>query len=282
MNLELNAKFTSPNFAINFFGFGNDTENNDDTEELELDFNRVKVRTIKFAPSLVWRGQLGSKVRLGASYENYDVEETEDRFIEGFFTSANRDTQQDFFGIDAEYSYSNSDNEAFPTMGMGFTLHGGYKTNLSESGRAYGFIIPSLSFDYKLVANGRLVLATKFKGHFNLGNDFEFYQGAAIGANNGLRGFRFQRFNGKTAYFQNTDLRLSFRKRKTGLLPVTPGIFGGFDYGRVWLPGEDSNTWHNSYGGGFFINGSNVLSANFGLFNSTDGMRFAFGVGFGF
>ena len=282
VNLELNAKFTSPNFAINFFGFGNDTQNNDDDEELELDFNRVKIRTIKFAPSLVWRGQLGSKVRLGASYENYDVEETENRFIEGFFTNSNRDTQQDFFGIDAEYSYSNSDNAAFPTMGMGFTLHGGYKTNLSESGRAYGFIIPSISFDYKLVANGRLVLATKFKGHFNIGDDFEFYQGATIGANNGLRGFRFQRFNGKTAYFQNTDLRLSFRKRQTGLLPVTPGIFGGFDYGRVWFPGEDSNTWHNSYGGGFFVNGSNVLSANFGLFNSTDGLRFAFGVGFGF
>ncbi|WP_350289914.1 metallophosphoesterase [uncultured Croceitalea sp.] len=282
VNLELNAKFTSPNFSINFFGFGNDTENNDDNEELELDFNRVKIRTIKFAPSLVWRGQLGSKVRLGASYENFDVEETENRFIEGFYSALGRDTQQDFFGIDAEYSYSNSDNEAFPTMGMSFTLHGGYKTNLSESGRAYGFIIPSLSFDYKLDSNGRLVLATKFKGHFNIGNDFEFYQGATIGANDGLRGFRFQRFNGKTAYYQNTDLRLSFRKRQTGLLPVTPGIFGGFDYGRVWLPGEDSDTWHNSYGGGFFINGSNLISANFGLFNSTDGMRFAFGVGFGF
>jgi hypothetical protein len=282
VNLELAAKFTSPNFSINFFGFGNDTENNDETEELELDFNRVKIRTIKFAPSLVWRGQLGSKVRLGASYENYDVEETEDRFIEDFFSGNNRDTQQDFFGVDAEYSYANSDNEAFPTMGMAFSLHGGYKTNLSESGRAFGFFIPSLSFDYKLIPNGRLVLATKFKGHFNIGDNFEFYQGATIGANNGLRGFRFQRFNGKTAYFQNTDLRLSFRKRKTGILPITPGIYGGFDYGRVWLPGEDSNTWHNSYGGGFFINGSNVLSANFGLFNSTDGLRFAFGVGFGF
>lgn len=282
VNLELAAKFTSPNFAINFFGFGNDTENLDDSNPLELDFNRVKIETIKFAPSLVWRGDLGSKIRLGASYENYDVEETENRFIEGFFTNSNRDTQQDFFGVDAEYMYSNSDNEAFPTMGMAISLHGGYKTNLTETGRAFGFFIPSLSFDYKLVPDGSLVLATKFKGHFNFGNDFEFYQAASIGANNGLRGFRFQRFTGKSAYFQNTDLRLSFRKRKTGLLPVTPGIYGGFDYGRVWVPGEDSNTWHNSYGGGFFINGSDLISANIGLFNSTDGLRFAFGVGFGF
>ncbi len=282
VNLEVAAQFTSPNFAINFFGFGNETVNTDEENPLELDFNRVKIETIKIAPALVWRGDLGSKVRLGASYESYDVAETEGRFIEDFFINTGRSTQQDFLGVAAEYHYSNTDSEAFPTMGMAFSLHGGYKTNLTEVGRAFGFFIPSLSFDYKLVPNGRLVLATKFKGHFNIGDDFEFYQGASIGANNGLRGFRFQRFTGKSAYFQNTDLRLSFRKRNTGLLPVTPGIYGGFDYGRVWLPGEDSDTWHNSYGGGFFINGSDLISANFGLFNSTDGMRFAFGVGFGF
>ncbi|MDT0538318.1 metallophosphoesterase [Croceitalea sp. P059] len=282
VNLEIAANFTSPNFSVNFFGFGNDTENLDEENPLELDFNRVKIRTIKFAPSLVWRGDLGSKVRFGVSYENYDVEETEDRFIEDFYTGLGREAQQDFFGLDAEYSYANADNEAFPTMGMEISLQGGYKTNLTESGRAYGFFIPSLSFAYKLVPNGSLVLATKFKGQFNIGDDYEFYQAANIGANDGLRGFRFQRFTGKTSYFQNTDLRLSFRKRNTGLLPVTPGIYGGFDYGRVWLPGEDSNTWHNSYGGGFFVNGSDLISANIGVFNSTDGIRFAFGVGFGF
>ncbi|MEX0361193.1 MAG: hypothetical protein AB3N10_09430, partial [Allomuricauda sp.] len=72
------------------------------------------------------------------------------------------------------------------------------------------------------------------------------------------------------------------RKRKAGVLPVTPGLFGGFDYGRVWFPGEDSDKWHNSYGGGFFVNGAGILSANLGVFGSSDGMRFAFGLGFGF
>ncbi|GMN06945.1 metallophosphoesterase [Croceitalea sp. MTPC5] len=282
VNLELTGKFTSPNFAINFFGLGNETINTDDENPLEFDFNRVKIETIKLAPSLVWRGHLGSKVKLGVTYENYDVEETEDRFIEGFFTDAGRDTQQDFFGIDVGYSYANADNEAFPTVGMAISLDGGYRTNLGDSSRSFTFFIPSLSFDYKLVSSGSLVLATKLKGHFNFSDDFEFYQGASIGGNNGLRGFRFQRFTGRSAYFQNTDLRLSFRKMRTGLLPVTPGIYGGFDYGRVWIPDEDSNIWHTSYGGGFFMNGSDLISANFGLFNSDDGLRFAFGVGFGF
>ncbi|SNY94587.1 metallophosphoesterase [Flagellimonas pacifica] len=282
VNLELDARFTSPNFAINFFGFGNETDNDEDDEPLGLDYNRVKLQTIKIAPSLVWRGYLGSKVRLGVSYEDIEVEETEDRFINQFYVQNGEENEQSFFGVDAEYSYFNTDNAAFPTMGMSFSLQGGYKMNLDDSNRAFGYIIPSLSIDHKLCSNGKLVLATKVKGHINIGDDFEFYQGANIGANNGLRGFRFERFTGKSAFYQNTDLRLSFRNRQTGLLPVTPGIYGGFDYGRVWFPGEDSDKWHNSYGGGFFLNGADLLSANFGLFNSSDGMRFAFGVGFGF
>ncbi len=281
-NLELNAEFTSPNFAQNFFGFGNDTENFDDENPLELDFNRVKIRTIKLSPSLVWRGFLGSKVKLGVSYEDYDVEETEDRFIEDFYSSQDRDPQQSFVGVHGEYSYSNTDNSAYPTLGMAISLLGGYTANIDESDRAFGYFIPSLSFDYRISSDGRLVLATKVKGHFNFSDDYEFYQAANIGANNGLRGFRFQRFSGKSAFFQNSDLRYSFRKTQAGFIPATPGIFVGYDYGRVWLPEEDSDTWHNSYGGGFFINGAGLISANFGLFNSDDGLRFAFGVGFGF
>lgn len=282
VNLEMKIRFTSPNFTLNFFGFGNETENNDDEEPLGLDYNRVKLRTLRFNPSLVWRGYLGSKVSLGVSYESIEVEETEDRFINEFYIGNGEESHQSFFGVDGEYRYSNTDNEAFPTMGMDFSLQSGYRTNIDESGRSFGFIVPSLAVDHKISSDGRLVLATKLKGHFIIGDDFEFYQGASIGGNNGLRGFRFQRFTGKTAFYQNTDIRYSFRSQRTGVLPVTPGIYGGFDYGRVWLPSEESSKWHNSYGGGFFVNGTDIITANFGLFNSMDGLRFAFGVGFGF
>ena len=280
--LELDTKFTSPNYSINFFGFGNDTENPD---ENDLDYNRVKLQTLLFKPSLVWRGKMGSKLRTGISYEAIEVEETEDRFINDIFYVANgAEVKRSFFGVDAEYSYENKDNEAFPTLGMATSLQVGYKTNADASKLNFGYIIPMLSFDYKLVPSGKLVLATKFKAHFNIADEdnFEFYQGASIGGVDGLRGYRNQRFTGKTSYYQNSDIRYNFKKMRTGLLPVSLGIYGGFDYGRVWLSNIDSDTWHTSYGGGFFLNGANVVSANVALFNSLDGVRFTFGLGFGF
>ena len=126
-NLELDAKFTSPNFSINFFGFGNETANPDD--DLDFDYNRVKIQKIRFAPSLVWRGEHGAKIRLGASFEAIEVEETEDRYINEFYQASGEETNNSFVGIDGQYTYENRDNNAFPTMGMGTSLHLGYITN---------------------------------------------------------------------------------------------------------------------------------------------------------
>ncbi|MEX0274805.1 MAG: ShlB/FhaC/HecB family hemolysin secretion/activation protein, partial [Flavobacteriaceae bacterium] len=181
-----------------------------------------------------------------------------------------------------EYSFDNRDNAAFPTLGMTTTLKLGYRSSTNDNGKSFGFVTPSLGIAHKLVPNGRLVLATKWKAHFNLGDDYEFYQAASIGGTDGLRGYRNQRFAGKTSYYQNTDLRYSFRKMRTGLVPTAVGLFGGFDYGRVWLPNEDSDEWHTSFGGGFFLNATDVFSMNLSAFNSDDGMRFVFGLGFGF
>lgn len=279
-NGELTARFTSPNFAINFFGYGNNSINLDD--DLELDYNRVKLRQIDFSPSLVWRGQLGAKVKLGVSYENISVEETDNRFINIFYQQNGEETNKDFIGAHAEYSFENKDNEAFPTLGMSSSLQLGFKNAISDDGGNFGYIIPSISFDYKLVPNGRLVLASKWKAHFNMGNGYEFYQAASIGGVDGLRGFRNQRFTGKTSYYQNTDIRFSLKKKRTRLLPIAMGVFGGFDYGRVWYPGASSERWHTAYGGGFFLNASDIISINTALFTSEDGPRFTFGLGFGF
>jgi len=281
-NLTMDAKFTSPNYAINFFGYGNETLNlnseNDDV--FDLDYNRVKLRTIQIAPALQWHGELGSKVKLGLSYESIEVEETEGRFINTIIGD-NVDVYNNFVGAEMSYGFENRDNKAFPTLGMETNIKVGYKTNIDDS-NGFGYIIPSIAFDYKLDSGGQLVLATKVSGHFNLGDDFEFYQAANLGANNGLRGYRNERFSGKSAYLQSTDLRLNLRKLKTGLLPFNVGVYGGLDYGRVWVDNEDSDKWNNSIGGGLFFNGADMIVGNISAFSSNDGLRLAFKIGFGF
>lgn len=283
-NLGLNAIFTSPNYATNFFGIGNETSNPEAEENDGLDvdrnYNRVKLRQTSFTPSLIWRGRMGAMIKFSLTYESFDVERTEGRFINTIIGD-NVSFSDDFFGLDAIYQYSNYDNDSFPTLGMSFGIHTGYRNN-TDTNKGFGYLNPELAINYKMVSSGQLVLASKVKGQINFGDDFRFYQGANIGQNEGLRGFRRQRFIGNSAFVQTTDLRWNFRKIKTGILPLNIGIFGGFDYGRVWADGEDSSIWHTSAGGGIFAEAAEMLSFNLSAFNSDDGLLFAFRLGFGF
>ncbi|WP_458628710.1 metallophosphoesterase [Winogradskyella sp. PC D3.3] len=284
LNLGIKTRFTSPNYAFNFFGSGNETPNPEADEgdglDVNLDYNRVKLQTLKLTPTLMWNGRYGASFEFGLTYERIEVEDTEGRFI-NLYIGDNTEISNTYFGADAKYQFSNSDNEAFPTLGMLFGLQGGYRNN-TDSKKGFGYIISEFGVDYKLIPSGQFVLATKLRGHFNLGDDFEFYQGATIGADNGLRGFRNQRFNGKSAFVQSTDLRLNLRNVKTRIMPLKIGLYGGFDYGRVWLDAEDSDTWHTSIGGGVFAIAADMMTLNLSAFNSDEGLRLAFKLGFGF
>jgi hemolysin activation/secretion protein len=277
-NLGLNAMYTSPNYAMNFFGLGNNTTNLQVDDVVNKDYNRVKIRKAIAGLSIHWKGDLGAKIKLGLNYQSFKIDKTLNRFIASQAINFNT---QNFLNAEASYGFENTDNPAFTTMGMKTALQVGYTANLKRNNK-FGYAIPSISFDYKLVPNGQVVLATKFKGHFTFGDNFEFYQGANLGANNGLRGYRNERFIGKNAFYHSSDIRLNLRKLKTGLLPVHVGIYGGFDYGKVWLENIDSKKWNTSIGGGVFFNAANMMTANISAFNSNDGLRIAFAMGFNF
>ncbi len=288
-NLGIEARLTSPNFAINYFGIGNNSSNPQANSSKDLDYNRVKIKQFTAGSFIHWKGDLDAKIKLGINYQNFKVDNTTGRFIgTQFGPNHSIFNNQSFLNTEASYHFKNTDNAAFTTNGMETELKIGYTTNLDNKNN-FGYIIPSIAFDYKLSDSGKLVLATKFHSHFTLGNGYEFYQIASIGGNKyGLRGYRNQRFTGKNSFYHTTDVRLLLSKIKTSLVPLNIGIYGGFDYGKVW--GDNSITinptniknWNTSYGGGIFFNAANMLGANVALFNSDDGTRIAIGLGFKF
>ena len=274
LNLGIVAGYTSPFYANNFFGFGNDTPDNND---LSMDYNRVRIRTTYINPSLIYRGYYGSLIRFGLKYENIEVEKTAGRYIDLAPVNPKVFDEQTFYTAEAAYTYNNFDSAALPKKGIGVSLTGGYKANFTED-KAYAYIIPELRITTKIDRRGILVYATKLKAQHIFNNDFEFYQAATIGDMDGLRGFRKQRFSGKTSYYQNSDLRLSLGKLNNGFIPIAWGLYGGFDYGRVWIDAENSNTWHTSAGGGLLFNIAGFTTANIAFFNSKDGGRLNIGL----
>ena len=166
---------------------------------------------------------------------------------------------------------------------MDFVLNGGFTNSLSESGKRFAYLNPSLGFYNAISANRKLVLKTTARSQFRFGDNTEFYQAATLGQANGLRGYRFDRFTGERSFAASGDLRYAFNTFKTGFLPLQIGVFGGYDLGRVWSDlDEGSERWHDSYGIGFWVNSADALSGTFNLFKSSEGYRVSFGFGFNF
>ena len=281
-NLQVGAHFTSPNFARNFFGYGNETRNPDD--ELTLDYNRVKISRVGGDVGLVNETPFGSYFSYKASFETVEIDNIQGRFIdeftpedpEGFFD------RKYFAGLDALYRYESYDDVLNPTRGMQFDLNLGGKLNTADTDRNYGYFKSYLEFYNSLIPSRKLVLNSHVQTQINIGTDYEFYQAAVLGGASGLRGYRLQRFAGKSAFATGGDIRYSFNQFKTSFLPFQIGVFGGYDIGRVWEKDDNSKIWHDSYGGGIWINSAEAVNGTLHVFNGDEGWRFSFGFGFRF
>ena len=282
-NFGLDARYTTPNYAINYFGTGNDTFY--DRDAVDLDFNRVRISEWSVAPSIIFRKDRVN-LRLGPSIESYNVTYSANGVTgDPTILNANDDVfnTQYYAGAEAAFQYKNKSGEiAFIRRGFQFDLVAGYKANIDEYSNEFTYLKPTLSIDYPLHPSGMAVLATKVGASMNFGDEYEFYHAATLGGNTSLRGFRNNRFNGQTAFYQSTDLRVGIAQLKTNFIPLRLGVSAGFDYGRVWVDNDNSNQWHNSYGGSVFINGFKAITANVGYYTSKESNRVLFTLGFKF
>lgn len=285
-NLLIEGLYTNPNFAENFFGYGNETvydENNN------LDFYRIRQSRNGGSFGFIYRGKQGSKMYIKGVYESVKIEDLEDRILnsEGikdliFYFNPGVFDRNHFVGMEANYSFENYNNKITPTLGMRFEFDAGFKVNINESDRSIYYIKPSIGFIHNLSQNHRWVFATKIASHINFGNqeDLEIYQMAVVGGKDGIRGFYNQRFSGKNSLYTNSDIRFNLTDINSGFTPMNIGVFGSFDIGRVWVENNTSNKWHNSIGGGLWLKASELIIGQLGVYASDENVRVMFKIGF--
>ena len=271
-NFGLTARYTSPNYEMNYFGSGSETFY--DKDEVDRDYNRLKIQKWHFSPALIWRNDTGSIFDVRTMLESYKVEYEASSYLGEILAPKNDIFDQQFYaGAEANYRFYSKNTRAFPSMGSDLRLTTGYKKSIDEAKNEFGYVKPSVSFNYPISANGYMVFATKLGGQVNFGEDYEIYHAATIGGNHSLRGYRNHRFNGKEAFYHSTDVRSALGVWENKFIPFVYGVTAGFDYGRVWIPGEDSQQWHSNYGGSIWISAGLAVTGNIGLYHGGDGNR---------
>jgi len=262
-DLHLTARYNSPRYSRNYYGMGNETTIN---EAADKEYYYVRMSQFSFSSSM--HRQLGTKhtISLGSEFQAVNLEENEGRFVsseEGKIDSSSFDKKK-YANFQLAYEFNTIDNALFPREGFRIYAGGRFTQNIDENDKHFVQLFTETSL---FASAGRFTLATRSGAATHVGDDYEFFQAHTIGGLNYLRGYHKDRFSGKTSVYQNTELRFSVSNMNMYITKGTWGLLAFADHGRVWIPGEESDTWHHGYGGGIWFLPFNkmALTATYGV-----------------
>jgi hypothetical protein len=250
---------------LRFYGFGNETEVEDDEE-----FYEVQQQEALLAPSLEWTfgyrpsdqeeaiSEFRPRVRVGLGpvikWSTTPLDENGEKFIgtldppplgmEGFGQVGGRG----WIEIDTR------DNGAYPTSGFRILAGGSAFPSAWDAEEAFGHIEGSVS-GFLTAGSGTAAPTLAFRGGGKkVFGTYPFHEAAFVGGEKNLRGFRKERFAGDGSLYGNLEVRLPV-VRTSLLFPTEFGVLGAADAGRVFFEGDpqEADSWHTGIGGGIWI-----------------------------
>ncbi|HTM92689.1 MAG TPA: BamA/TamA family outer membrane protein, partial [Flavisolibacter sp.] len=254
-DILIRSDFRAPVNVTNFFGLGNATKM--DLNSHNTQYYRARYNIINASAYLSYQTQSWMRVNIGPSFQYFRLDSTQNK--NRFVTSAGSGLDHNdvfsprhYLGADARLAINSRNNNIIPTRGL--VLDAGVRQLFAVDGRKNA--ITQVNVDMRifmsLFAFQRLVLATRFGWGKNYG-DFQFPQAMYLGGTDNLRGYRKQRFAGRSMLFNNTELRIRVANFNTYLFGGIFGVQIFNDIGRVYMEDAPSGEWHNGYGAGIWI-----------------------------
>jgi len=144
---------------------------------------------------------------------------------------------------------------------------------LSLSGEAYPRMLDTDSAVAKIEAQGSIAFAPieiakrrpslhLMAGGMKTWGGLPYFLAPTLGGQERLRGYYADRFAGDAAVYGSAEVRLPITRFKL-LLPGEQGVFGFVDVGRVSVRNQPSDTWHHTMGAGVwfsFLEARHVVS----------------------
>lgn len=166
-----------------------------------------------------------------------------------------------YFGSQQELNLNLADAAYLSTKGVKLQLNHLYYFNMSQGSSSFGKWSADMRF-YETIRTVIPITIGLRGGYIQSYGDVPFFYLAHIGQKDNLRGYLRNRFSGRKAVYMNTDLRFDLGTIETTLVPFGVGVIGFHDFGKVWAPQEDSDKWHQGYGGGIYLS---PVNENFNL-----------------
>ncbi len=253
LDLVTNIDAREPRFVTNFFGMGNETTYTLD-QPGGINFYRYRSRQVYFSTLLAKRLGPYQNFYFGPAIQTVRVLPDQGRFLFNDEEIQRPEVQdrQSWAGAKLHYEVDKRDAGMMPNEGVIWNVHMNLWKGLPATVQDFAQFSTDLTLYWTLRLPARFTIANRIGIGHNFG-EFAFYQSQVIGGNTNLRGFRNARFAGRTALYNNTELRILLFNTRSYLLPARIGVMGFHDVGRVWHDGEQSGRWHRSIGPGLWI-----------------------------
>jgi hypothetical protein len=256
-DLLMQGELWVPVNVTNFFGIGNSTLFNKNAPG-GVQFYRARYSLGNL--SVLLRRQLQSWMRInyGPTFQYFHARQNEnaDKFLGStpltgvdMATLYNRKT---FLGGLVKVDINSRNNPNLPTRGV--VLDAGVKQLFGLNSRSNN--LTQLHFDLGILASLKVAPKTVYGLRFGYAKNIGAYdipQAQYLSGTDNLRGFRRDRFAGRSMMFYNVEIRHKLADFTTYLFPGSIGVLLFDDVGRVWADTEDSRRWHNGYGAGIWI-----------------------------
>ncbi len=248
-DMGLDVSYRSPLSIRNYYGLGNNLEIADPGN----DFYRTRMTEARFAPNLSRTLLDVARLFIGPSITYTQFKETPDRFLSTPAAGVPDDVFDGLFytGANVWLVLDSRDDRVMPRRG--FTTAHSVEGKIGLQGESPFLRLTSEMTAYLTAPSARwFTLAPRIGYEHNIG-DFPFYLANTLGGKDNLRGYRSDRFAGRTAFYQNVEARVQLKRFEGYVGRGELGLLAFADNGRVWADGEASGTWHQGYGGGLWV-----------------------------
>ena len=271
-----------------YYGFGNETDYNKDLEA--ADYYQLNHELLTIHPSLKFPLFKNLSADFGFSYDYSDIFLRNDTLLSNFKDKSYGLNTMKLAGVHALLEFDSRGVPANPFL----ETHESTTNHVSAveadfflklSGEYFPEVLDNRSAFVKTGFDARTYVTTNFitditlalrAGGEKLFGAYPFFKAAFLGGGDNLRGYNRERFSGDASLFGQAELRFYL----TDIKLIVNGRFGFFGFaetGRVFIEHDNSEKWHPSYGGGFWISYLNkTVNLNLALANSEETLIFYF------
>lgn len=273
-DITLRADVFAPENSQNFYGLGNETSFHKTGDFVR--YYRARFSLYQFDPALRWT-TARSAISVGPSFQyfRYNKDDNNGRFIEqvdelNSADSAVMTKDKAYAGLMVNYINNNRNSDILPATGTYLdTRVTAYKGLNSFSNSIVQFAAAFSAYQPISKKKG-IILTDRIGGGLTFGKQ-AFYQSQFLGGQGNLLGYREFRFGGQHSLYNNLELRVKVTDFINYIIPGQFGLIGFHDIGRVWRKGEQSNVWHQGYGGGIYFAPASLAVLRFVMGHSNEG-----------